>query len=72
MVQVKLPFSPDEANGLCSDPATCSLLPRLSKGLREACLANSFLHKYLHWLPLGEIGIPDYYPKLSRSLRDLE
>jgi flagellar protein FlaI len=72
MVQVKLPFSHDEANGLCSDPSTCSLLPRLSKGLREACLANSFLHKYLHWLPLDDIGIPDYYPKLSRNLRDLE
>jgi len=30
------------------------------------------LHEYLHWLPLDDIGIPDYYPKLSRNLRDLE
>lgn len=72
MAQLKLPFSPNGNGELCSNPATCSLLPRLSKGLREACLANDFLHKYLHWLPIDQIGIPDYYPKLSRSLRDLE
>ena len=69
---MKLPFPHDETSKPCGNPATCSLLPRLSKGLREACLANGFLHEYLHWLPLDDIGIPDYYPKLSRNLRDLE
>jgi len=72
MALVKLPFAHDETSVFCGNPATCSLLPRLSKGLREACLANNFLHEYVHWLPLDDIGIPDYYPKLSRNLRDLE
>jgi flagellar protein FlaI len=39
--------------------------------LREVCEEHVFLSDYLHCLPIDEIGIPDYYPELSRNLRDL-
>lgn len=45
-----------------------SLLP---KPLQRACADSNFLEDYLYWLPIDEIGVPDYYPKLSRSMREL-
>jgi flagellar protein FlaI len=70
--QIELPFACERnRNGRDSDSdrRVRSLLP---KPLKEACAENGFLEDYLHWLPIDEIGVPDYYPKLSRSLKDLE
>ncbi len=61
----ELPFSGDGDSGRRDR----SLLP---KPLRQACKASPFLAEYLDMLPVDEIGVPEYYPKLSRSLRDLE
>jgi len=65
MPESLLPFSRDGNNSRCDQ----SLLP---KPLRRACKESPFLAEYLDILPIDEIGVPDFYPKLTRSLRDLE
>jgi len=52
--------------------AAGSLNTLLPAGLREACEESPFLADYLHLIPMEEIGVPAFYPKLSRSLRELE
>jgi flagellar protein FlaI len=39
--------------------------------LSEVCAEAEFLAEYLHHLPMADIGVPAYYPKLSRSLSQL-
>ena len=65
MPEAQLPFSRDGNNSRCDQ----SLLP---KPLRQACKESPFLAEYLDILPIDEIGVPDFYPKLTRNLRDLE
>ena len=43
----------------------------MSPALRQACDEHPFLEDYLNTLPIDEIGMPDYYPKPSRSLQKL-
>ena len=45
---------------------------KLRGPLLEAAKKNSFLEEYLNALPLRKLGVPDYYEKLSRNLRELE
>jgi len=70
MGQTDLPFEKKESN--CDHGPGCSLNLVLPAPLREACQGQDFLYEYLHCVPMGEIGIPDYYPRLSRKLRNLE
>lgn len=65
MPYAALPFSMDENNGGYDQ----SLLP---KPLQRACRESPFLADYLATLPIDEIGVPDYYPKLTRDLKGLE
>ena len=65
MPLTQLPFSTDGRNGRTNQ----SLLPR---PLREACAGAPFLAEYLDWVPVDEIGVPDYHPRLVRSMKDLE
>lgn len=44
----------------------------LPKKLQKACDEYPYLADYMRYVPIDEIGVPDYYPKLSRSLKDLE
>jgi flagellar protein FlaI len=46
-------------------------LEDLPDGLREAAAAKPFVLEYLRGLPIEQIGMPTYYPKLSRKLRSL-
>ena len=72
MPLVQLPFSYDRAKVACDRGLRCPVRALLPKGLQDACDANPFLHEYLHALPISKVGVPDYYPKLSRNLRDLD
>ncbi len=47
-------------------------LDQLPPPLAEVAAAKPFLWEYLQALPIHEIGIPAYYPKLSRKLRGLK
>ena len=49
-----------------------ALYARLSPEFQEACDSSPFLTQYVWRLPVDEIGVPDFYPKPSRSLGQLE
>ncbi|MFZ5917717.1 MAG: type II/IV secretion system ATPase subunit [Chloroflexota bacterium] len=65
MALSELPFSLEKRNG----GSMQSLLP---KRLREACAEAPFLAEYLEYVPVDEVGVPEFYPKVSRNLKDLE
>ena len=67
-----LPFEPKEKEITCSHGPGCALNAVLPKALKDACAENPILADYMHWLPIDEIGQPDYHPKLSRNMTDLE
>jgi flagellar protein FlaI len=72
MAYTALPFSHDNTDSACDHGTNCSLNSILPKPLQKAYEEKAFLADYLHLVPMDEIGIPDYYPKLNRSLKDLE
>jgi len=41
------------------------------EGLRRAAAEKAYLRAYLEGLPIETMGIPQYYPQLSRKLQDL-
>ncbi len=49
-----------------------SLQSQLSPALLEACSTSPFLKAYMLYLPIDEIGVPDYYIKPPRSLGNAE
>ncbi len=48
------------------------LFHHLPPQLQEQSMAQDHLWEYLRALPVGEIGIPDYFPRLSRNMRDIK
>jgi flagellar protein FlaI len=72
MAQTVLPFQTDSSAANCNHGPGCSLQTVLPAPLREACAQADYLADYLHHVPLGDIGIPTYYPKLVRSLQALK
>ena len=72
MASVVLPFAHDQKNSDCTHGPGCSLRAVLPRPLRDECDQHFFLSEYLHWLPLDDIGVPTFYPKLSRELAYLE
>jgi flagellar protein FlaI len=71
VVQMELPFAYERSSSGRAPGSNQRLHSLLPEPLKEACMENSFLDDYLHWLPIDEIGVPDYYPRLSRNLKDL-
>lgn len=59
MARTELPFADDGHD---------SVYAALPKPLREVCAENRFLADYLRRVPMGELGPPDYCPKLSRQI----
>lgn len=72
MAQTVLPFPTLQDNSQCDHGLGCSLQSVLPQPLREACAQTEFLAEYLHHVPLGDIGIPTFYNKLSRAMQSLE
>ncbi len=71
MAHLQLPFATKEVN-TCDHGSRCSLNSVLPKPLQEACAECDFLSDYLHWVPMDAIGVPEYYPKLSRDMSDMD
>src|SRR5919204_6955788 len=73
MPLLQLPFLPVESDAdSCDHGARCHLRAVLPKPLQAACDEKGFLSDYLHRVPMDEVGVPQYYPKLSRALADLD
>ena len=69
MVQTILPFELEPKRAVRMPD---KLRAVLSPGLQEACAQNEYLADYLQQLPMQTIGIPTFYPKLTRNLSDLK
>ncbi len=69
MVQTILPFELEPKRAVRMPDKLRAMLPQ---PMQEACAQNEYLADYLQQLPMQTIGIPAYYPKLSRSLSDLK
>ncbi|MFC1990928.1 type II/IV secretion system ATPase subunit [Chloroflexota bacterium] len=69
-----LPFEikgcPQECGKPCGQNlAKCTVYQKLPAPLQERCQKNLHLLQYLHAMPLDEIGIPEYYEKVTRKLK---
>ena len=73
MATLVLPFSTENkvANqgvGLLDS----ELYQKLSPPLKRVVKDNLHLLEYLHMVPISLVGIPEYYPELSRKLGDIK
>jgi len=70
MTSLTLPFSVEDGQeaGLSRSSLDDSLPPEL----KEASKENQHLLEYLSMLPISEIGMPQYYPELSRKLGEIK
>lgn len=50
----------------------CSIFQGLPKSLQNVCQDNVHLMEYIHRVPVEELGIPEFYPELSRKLSELK
>ena len=71
MSTVILPFSAESSEEVHGgDPFACALYKMLPEPIQERSRESVYLLEYLHAIPVKELGIPEYYPTLSRSLGD--
>ena len=65
------PFELNEPED-CDTPETCEFIQALPTALKEATIESGFLRKYVHRLPISEIGTPVYKDELDRADGDIE
>ena len=71
MGTITLPFSIEKrADSRDFERTRDQLAEMLPEGLREAAEKNPRLFEYISWLPISKIGIPEYYPELSKAIGD--
>jgi flagellar protein FlaI len=68
----ELPFNVIDISDHVCDKESCELVQQLPTALKEAALQYSFLLRYLHTLPIAEIGVPIYHEELEKSDGDEE
>src|SRR5450759_3520187 len=54
------------------EAATCPIWPNLPAPLQEQCKGNLHLLRYLNGLPSPQIGLPEYFTTINRSMRSLK
>ncbi len=72
MPGIDLPFTPDNSQRGCDHGPQCTLRAILGKALLEQAMNSPMLADYLHTLPFDEIGVPEYFPKLTRDMTDMD
>jgi flagellar protein FlaI len=72
MPALRLPFELQEVTESDDQLASCGLFKTLPKPMQEACTEKMHLLKYLHMLPIDKIGVPEFYPAISRKQGDLK
>jgi len=69
MARTTLPFSMDNKSDKHETGfLECDLYKMLPSPLQKVTEASPFLLEYLHLVPIAEVGVPSYYPELSRKL----
>lgn len=71
MPQMDLPFPKSRLTGRQSGSGSNSL-SQFPQALQEAAGQQEYLLKYLQAIPVDEIGVPAYYPKLSKGVEKLK
>jgi flagellar protein FlaI len=56
----------------CEEPESCEFVQQLPTALKEVVIKSDFLRKYVHRLPVEEIGMPVFREELERSDSDAE
>ena len=69
MASTVYPFPAVSQEAPHRDDADCTLSQLLGRKLQEASDDEPHLKQYLHFLPLREIGIPTFVPKLTRGMK---
>jgi flagellar protein FlaI len=67
-----LPWARDEEAAEDCGGAQCSIRSLLPEALQQQAEAAPHLMHYLHLVPIGDMGVPEYYEKATRKLADLE
>lgn len=72
MPKIVLPFiNQGELGSPQNNMSEGDLLQLLPEALQEACKQNKHLLDYLRLIPVSEIGVPEYFTKLTRAQGDL-
>jgi archaeal flagellar protein FlaI len=72
-----LPFKIKECQQDCGAECgtkltSCPVYGELPPELQEQCQSKLHLLQYLHSLPITQVGMPQYYPKLNRNLKSVK
>ena len=65
------PVEEDVQTADCNGPQ-CNIRSLLSEDLEKHADAMPHLMEYLHLVPIGDVGVPEFYDKPSKKLVDLE
>ncbi|MDD5288576.1 MAG: type II/IV secretion system ATPase subunit [Dehalococcoidales bacterium] len=69
MSQIVLPFSREtKADNHETGIADCELYKRLPPELQKQAESNLHLLEYLHMVPIGEVGMPEFHAELNRKM----
>jgi archaeal flagellar protein FlaI len=68
MAPSTLPFTPSDSHGHKGGLTDCPAFRLLPPPLQEESRSKVHLLEYLHALPVEEVGIPEFVPKLDRSM----
>ena len=70
LVPFEIKTCPQDCGKACGvDLSACATYQKIFLELQELCRENLHLLQYLHSLPIDELGIPEYYPKINRKLK---
>jgi archaeal flagellar protein FlaI len=72
-----LPFELKECSHECGaecgvNITSCPVYAELPPELQQVCQTQAHLLLYLHSLPLDQLGMPQYYQKLGRNLKNIK
>jgi len=67
-----LPFSPPNGHSHRGGVVDCPMFRLLPAQLQEESKDKVHLLDYLHALPVEDVGIPEYVPKLDRKISDIK
>ncbi len=73
MATITLPFSMEnKVDNHDMGLLQCDLYKMLPASLKKVVEDNPHLLDYLHMVPIPQVGVPHYYPELSRKMDDLK
>ena len=72
MASIVLPFSIENKEDNDAGLFHSELYKKLPSPLKEVTESYSHLLEYLYMLPISQIGVPEYYPELSRKMGDIK